>query len=284
MEIAIKSLSIYYEEHGTGTPILMLHGTPVDHNWLMAEMEPIFANRTGWRRIYPDMPGHGKTSGADWITSQNDILDIMIDFIQMVAPNQRFVVAGLSYGGYIARGMVHKLGQMIDGVCLWIPQVETDKTKLKLEQHQILAEDADFRAALTPQTSFLPDMAVVGQVKMIDWFRTYGQPAFALADWPFHERIGDLSSFSFAPDELTAPFPGPALIVTARQDSVVGYRNAWEILDNYPRGTFAVLDRAGHFLDIEQKPLLDALTHEWLNRVEEYIAQTASRASGDLPI
>lgn len=276
MEVVVKSVPVYYEEFGTGIPILMLHGTPVDHRWMAADMEPLFQNRTGWRRIYPDFPGRGKTPGAAWINTPDDILEIMLEFIQAVAPNQRFVVAGLSYGGYMARGMVYQLGSMIDGVLLWIPQVETDSTKLQAPAHQVLVEDAQFLPALTPQESFLPNMSVVQNVAIIEWMRSKGLPAIAMADFPFLEKVGDLSSFSFPLDQLSAPFPAPALIVTGRQDAMVGYKNAWEILDNYPRGTFAVLDRAGHFLDIEQKPLLEALTSEWLNRVEEYIAQTSA--------
>ena len=47
---------------------------------------------------------------------------------------------------------------------------------------------------------------------------------------------------------------------------------SWELLDNYPRATFAVLDRAGHFVNIEQDVLCQALMREWLDRVEEYAA------------
>lgn len=275
MEVIVKSVPVYYEEYGTGIPVLMLHGTPVDHRWMAANMEPVFHNRLGWRRIYPDLPGRGKTPGAEWITTQDHILEVIIEFIQTVAPNQRFVVAGLSYGGYLARGMIYQLGSMIDGIALWIPQVETDKTRLQAPAHQVLVEDAQFTAALTPQESFLSDMAVVQSVETLEWFRTYGHPALALTDWAFLDKIGDLSSFSFSVDHLPAPFPGPALIVTGRQDAVVGYKSAWEILNNYPRGTFAVLDRAGHFLDIEQISLLQTLTGEWLNRVEEYIKKSS---------
>ena len=279
MEVTIKSIPVYYEEYGTGIPILMLHGTPVDHRWMMANMELCFQNRPGWRRIYPDLPGRGKTPGADWITTEDQILEIIIEFIQTIAPNQRFVVAGLSFGGYHARGLVHQLGSMIDGVALWIPQVETDLSKLQAPIHQVLVEDAQVLAALTPQESFLPNMMVAQSMKTLEWMRTYGSPAIAIADFPFIEKIGDLASYSFSVDQLATPFPGPALIVTGRQDSMVGYKNAWAILDNYPRGTFAVLDRAGHFLDIEQAPLLRGLTSEWLDRVEEYIAQTSSKVT-----
>ena len=54
-----------------------------------------------------------------------------------------------------------------------------------------------------------------------------------------------------------------------RQDSISGYRDAWAILENYPRATFAVLDRAGHGLGVEQRSLLGVLVDEWLDRVEE---------------
>lgn len=277
MEFTVRGVPVHYEEFGSGIPVLMLHGRPTDHRWFAANMEKVFENRPGWRRIYPDLPGQGKTPGADWINTQDDILDLLTGFIQAVAPGQRFVVAGMSYGGYLARGVVYKLGSLVDGVCLWIPQVENDPEKLQTPAHQTINQDAAFQAALTPNLDFMHEMAVVQQVETIEWFRTYGQPAFALADWAFLDKVGDLTSFSFPVDQPPAPFPGPALIVAGRQDAMVGYKPAWGILDNYPRGTFAVLDRAGHFLDLEQVPLLHALTGEWLNRVEEYIAQNAPK-------
>jgi pimeloyl-ACP methyl ester carboxylesterase len=59
------------------------------------------------------------------------------------------------------------------------------------------------------------------------------------------------------------------LILVGRQDAMVGYRDAWDILKNYPRGTFVMLDRAGHNRQIEQETLFNALVNEWLDRVEE---------------
>jgi putative sterol carrier protein len=80
-------------------------------------------------------------------------------------------------------------------------------------------------------------------------------------------------SFSFDALTLPEPFLAPTLFVTGRQDHLAGYKDAWSILDNFPRGTFAVLDRAGHLLDIEQPVLQKALINEWLDRVEEYTMQ-----------
>jgi pimeloyl-ACP methyl ester carboxylesterase len=275
MEVIVKSIPLYYEEIGTGIPIVMLHGWPTDHRHMVANMEPLFQHRSGWRRIYPDMPGMGKTPSAPWITHQDHMLDILMAFLQQVAPDQRYVVAGSSYGGYLARGLVHKHGAKIDGVFLIVPAVETEETKQQLPPPQVLVEDPLFLAALTPEDAGFSKMVVVQSVERLRFFRTFIQPAIATADHAFLERLIKHYAFSFPVDQLTTPFPGPTLILTGRQDSNCGYRDAWTLLDNYPRGTFAVLDRAGHGLGVEQIGLFRALAQEWLERVEEYIAQTS---------
>ena len=65
MEYTVKDVPIYYEIHGSGTPILMIHGWSVDHRLMKGCMEPIFQSLdTPWQRIYFDLPGMGKTKGA----------------------------------------------------------------------------------------------------------------------------------------------------------------------------------------------------------------------------
>ncbi len=89
------------------------------------------------------------------------------------------------------------------------------------------------------------------------------------ADHPFNARLEEADPSSFEVDTPPTLFGGPTLILTARQDHLCGYRDAWDLLDNYPSATFAVLDRAGHFVNIEQDGLCHALMREWLDRVEE---------------
>src|SRR5512141_261591 len=275
MEVMVKSIPMYYEEFGTGFPIVMLHGWPADHRHMVADMEPLFKHHTGWRRIYPDLPGMGKTPGAAWITRQDHMLEVVVEFLQQVAPDQRYVVVGSSYGGYLARGLVHEHGGRMDGVFLMVPAVEMDETKQNFPPPQVLVEDPQFLSALRPEDALLSKMAVVQSAERLESFRTYIQPAIAAADHAFLERLEQHFAFSFPVDQLATPFPGPTLILTGRQDSTCGYREAWTLLDNYPRGTFAVLDRAGHGLGVEQKGLLQVLAREWLERVKEYIAQTS---------
>jgi pimeloyl-ACP methyl ester carboxylesterase len=68
--------------------------------------------------------------------------------------------------------------------------------------------------------------------------------------------------FAFDVDDLQQPFPAPTLILVDRQDAAVGYRDQWRLIENYPRGTTAILDRAGHGLEVEQQALFRALVSE----------------------
>jgi pimeloyl-ACP methyl ester carboxylesterase len=274
MECQVRDITMYYEEVGTGRPLLLLHGRPLDHRSMANDMEPLFANRTGWRRLYPDLPGMGKTRAADWITHQDQMLDLVSAFIDTVAPGERFVVAGASYGGYLARGLVYHRGAQIDGLLLTVPAVEADDTKRDLPQPVVVHEDAAFLAALTPDEQGLRDIIVVQSMDLLNAFRQVISPAVAIADHAFLQRLREQFSFSFDVDILPAPFPAPALFLTGRHDSVCGYREAYQLLGNYPRASFAVLDRAGHALAVEQNTLFRALVNEWLDRVEEHVHPT----------
>ena len=251
----------------------MLHGMPLDHNQMIYEMERHFAKRDGWERIYLDMPGHGKTPGADWITSTDQVLEVVEDLIDQVIPGERFVVTGTSYGAYIARGLVYRRGPQIDGLLLNVPSITYGEEKRTLPSRVILFKDqAIMETAKSENMAWLEEVIVVQNQAILEYGRAC-QTGRSVADEKFLDK---LKGFSFDVDNLPQPFPAPTLFIMGRQDHWVGYRDAWGILENYPRATFAVLDRAGHAVLGEQAELCSALVQEWLDRVEEWSTQTHS--------
>ena len=265
MKCDLGDLTIFYETRGTGRPIVMLPGRPSDHHIMERFMEPLFVQRDGWLRLYPDLPGTGLSPSADRLATHDSMLDAMLAFIDTVIPSQRFVLAGYSYGGYLAGGVVSRRTALIDGLMLCAPQVKADPTQAHLPKKTTLVEDPQLQAELGP----VADVIVVQSPTVVEAVRQV-LAEVQLAD-PSHQarlEAAGPSSFEVAPP---VPFDGPTLIITARQDQIVGYRDAWERLSTYPRATFAVLDRAGHFVPIEQEALCHALMREWLDRVEEGI-------------
>jgi pimeloyl-ACP methyl ester carboxylesterase len=231
-------------------------------------MEPIFTQRDGWLRIYPDLPGTGHTPSLDRLATHDQMLDAVLAFIDTVIPSQRFVLAGYSYGGYMARGVVSRRAELIDGLMLCAPQVKADPTQAQLPRRTQLVENPQLVAELTSDEAQLVEALVVVQSPPVLEEVRKVLAEVKLADHSHQARLeaAGPASFEVAPP---VPFGGPTLIVTARQDHLCGYRDAWDLLENYPRATFAVLDGAGHFVNIEQDGLCHALMGEWLDRVEE---------------
>jgi pimeloyl-ACP methyl ester carboxylesterase len=271
MECKLENITVFYEQFGEGRPVIMLHGWPVDHRHMVKDFEPLFQAHPGWKRIYPDMPGMGRTPGEAWIHNQDLMLGVLLDFIDALIPGQQFAVAGTSYGGYLARGLVHQRTSDISGVMLMTPAMTMDDKK-NLPQHVTLVKDEALLTSLDPEeASFFKEFAVVQSAELLDSLRSDIYPAFEVADHAFLEKMRGSRNFTFDIDMLPEPFDKPALFLLGRQDATTGYAEAWKILEDYPRATFVVLDRAGHGLGAEQKQLFESLTNEWLNRVEESI-------------
>lgn len=271
MKCRLEQITVEYEVFGEGRPIVMLHGWPVDHRVMTSTLEPIFEKRLGWKRFYPDLPGMGRTGGVDWISNQDQVLDVILEFITKVAPGQRFSLVGFSYGGYLARGAVYRSADLMDGLCFIAPAVLPFHDQRTLPQHISLVEDPDLVTTVDEDlaTAF-QNFAVIQSRKLLDSMVDVGIPARKMADYDFLDRLEKNAAFSFAVDALPEPFGGPTLFITGRQDASCGYHDAWGLMENYPRGTFVVLDRAGHGLMVEQESLFQALLNEWLDRVEEF--------------
>jgi pimeloyl-ACP methyl ester carboxylesterase len=210
----------------------------------------------------------GKTRAADWITHQDQMLDILLKFMDTIAPGERFVIVGSSYGAYLARGIVHQRLTQLDGLAITVPLVKREPAHLP--EHRVIKEDAAFLKALRPDEQNLINTLTIQSMETLENIRKNFFPAFAIADYDFLEQLKKNYWFSFDVDSLSQPFPSPALILCGRFDHWCGYHDAFQLLDQYPRATFAVLDRAGHGLGSEQKSLFQTLVGEWLDRVEEY--------------
>jgi len=271
MRCIVNGVPVYYEVHGEGTPIVMLHGYYPDHRLMKGCMEPILENNQGWRRIYLDLPGMGQTPPDANIDSSDKVLDIVVNFIDAIIPNERFLVAGESYGGYLARGIVKKMPLMVQGVLLICPMIVPQKERRTLPTHQVLERDPVLMESLSAEEAAeFESMAVVQSQKIYERYRDEIWAGVKMADANYLETLRQKAyAFEFDPDSLDKPFEGPTLMLMGRQDASVGYLDAWKIVDNFPRGTFVILDKAGHNLQLEQEAVFSQLVMEWLQRVRE---------------
>lgn len=273
MECRLKDITVHYEEYGEGKPFIMLHGYSPDHRLMSGCMEPLFINRKGFRRIYVDLPGMGRTKGEPFIRNSDMMLQVVLEFIDNVIPGENFLIAGESYGGYLARGVAYHMAGRVDGMHLLCPVIVAEHSKRNTPAHMVIAADNKLLSTLSKEEAEdFESMAVVQNEEIWQRYNEEIISGVKIADDDFLDRLRNESyQFSFDVDDIKEKFVKPVLFLLGRQDASVGYKDAWNILDNYPRAAFAVLDRAGHNLQLEQVDLFNCLTNEWLDRVEEMV-------------
>ncbi len=267
MECRVSDVAVHYEEHGAGTPVLVLHGAFVDHREVEACFDPALDAYGGLRRVYPDLPGMGRTPAPATLRSADDVLDLLLSFVDEVVAQEPVLLLGHSAGAYFAQGFAARRTDRVGGLALVCPLL-ADVRDVP-DHHPLIAADdlgdEEFRSYFVVQTPL-----------MLERYERFVAPAVPLADRVAMERIGERW-------ELTLPegpgYQGPTLVVAGRQDSTVGYAAAADLLGHYPRATLAVLDGAGHALPHEQPELLAGLLREWLARADPRPDEKASRRS-----
>ena len=245
---------VYYVEHGTGRPMLVLHGAGVDHREAEACFELVFDGVAGLRRIYPDLPGMGRTIAPETLRSADDVLDTLLNFADEVFGGIAHLLIGHSAGAYYAQAMAARRPAQVAGLALVCPLLPGLRD---VPEHRVVAGSGEigdevFRSYFVIQTP-----------EMLD--ERYVAPAAALVDQAALERIGE--RWALTPDHAPA-YPGPTVVVAGRLDSTVGYAAATDLVGHYPHASRAVVDDAGHALPHEQPELLRALLADWLARVE----------------
>ncbi|WP_283747491.1 alpha/beta fold hydrolase [Bacillus cereus] len=261
----IKDAEIYYEIVGEGKPVIIIHGCAPDHRLMKRCMESVFQKYEGYKRIYIDLPGMGKSNAPDWINSSDRIVEVLITFIEEIISAEEFLLVGESYGGYLARGILSKMFERVNGLLLVCPVVVAQPGKRLLPDKQVIVRDEEFLKTLTStEREEFCELAVVANEYTYKRFKEEIKPGLDVANNEFIERLQ--KNYSLTLDFHRKKYEKPVLLLAGRQDISVGYQDIVRIIEDYPRATLAVLDMAGHNLQIEQPDLFESLVWEWIRR------------------
>jgi pimeloyl-ACP methyl ester carboxylesterase len=87
----------------------------------MACLDPVFGAVGGYRRIYPDLPGMGRTQAPEWIRSADDVLEVLLAFVDAVVGDQPLLLVGHSAGAYYAQAIAEHRPEQVMGLALLCP-------------------------------------------------------------------------------------------------------------------------------------------------------------------
>jgi pimeloyl-ACP methyl ester carboxylesterase len=262
---------------GNGLPVLVIHGWTMSGLVEAVDFEPIFTKKTGYSRIYVDLPGMGETPIGS-AKNLDDMFERVSNFIEKQILPSKFLLIGSSCGAYFARAVAYKYPSAVEGLLLRFPLVEPVSSKRDIDPFVAAFADVELLSSLSET-----DRELLGDIPIQapEYITTYRErlervvlPAIVASD---ATALGPIREdpmryrLNVPLHSSGEPFLKPTLIATGRQDSDVGYRDAWKLMPAYPRATFVALDRANHGLPVDEseRVLFESLIDNWLWRVEE---------------
>ncbi|MEK6221022.1 MAG: alpha/beta hydrolase [Chloroflexota bacterium] len=265
-----------FESIGEGIPIISLHGWSGSSAFGIRLLEPVFENHPGWQRFYLDLPGHGKTPAPSWIKNSDGMLEFVQDFIQEHIGDSPFAIVTSSYSAIIARAIIHRTPEKVLGYCGVVPMSEADDAKRVVPDTQVLIKEDAGRKLLTEvQKERFGNILVIQSEAVIKKILADIEKELPVDEIFLDSIRSDPTRYGLSTtiDKFDQPFEKPSLFIMGRQDNVCGYQQTWDNIEDYPRATFAVLDRAGHILSYEHPALAQTLVGDWLDRVKETITE-----------
>lgn len=264
-----KDKKLFYQTIGSGQAALFIHGRGCDHLLMKNAFEPIFQDKN-YKRYYLDLPGMGKSDHPNGIYSSEAILEVLEGFVRdvILKDNDQFLILAQSYGAYLARGLLAKMSQKVAGMFLLCPGILAMKEDRTLPIYHEKTIDENFLKTLKQEEkeAYLPMAVQVNQETFDRWLSDIKVGLDSFDKRRLKEFIHNYS-FTYDVDDIIKKlnYQGPVSFLMGRYDNVVGYQDAFTILDHYKRASFQVVDQAGHYLQFEQVSIFNQSVENWLS-------------------
>jgi len=242
----VNGTTISYEEKGQGTPLVLLHGFPLDSRiW----REQIAALSDRFRVIAPDLRGFGKSRSNDPFTMESladDVHALLADIGALPA-----ILGGLSMGGYVALAYAKKYPTDLRGLMLIDTKAEGDTPQGK-EAREKMIELARSQGAKAVAEQMMPKMLAPDadnhrpQVKReLD--------AVMNAQTPLTIEHA-LAAMRDRPDStsLLPSIAVPTLVIVGEHDAITPPAGAEPMSKAIRGSTYVVVRGSGHMAPMEQ--------------------------------
>ena len=249
--LTVNNIRLAYERRGTGTPLVLLHGYPLDHH-LWDEVAPLLVDT--FELILPDLRGFGESSTVDSFYTMEDIasdIAALLDHLEI----QKAAIAGHSMGGYVALAFARLFPERVSGLGLVSSQVLADAPDRKEGRYKSAAEVADKGIAsvvetMTPKFTSNPQLQQFARESM-----ERQQPA---------AYIGSLKAMAERVDStpLLSTLQIPVVLVHGDADQLIPIDRAREVKAAIANAHLVEISGAGHMPMMESaEKTAEALKH-----------------------
>ncbi len=194
-------------------------------------------------------------------TLQDDSVGAMAERLLAAAPD-RFALAGLSMGGYVALEVMRRAPQRVTKLALLDTSARADSEDQTSRRRGLieLARKGRFKG-VTPR--LLPLLIHADRMQDTDLTQTVMDMAAAVGQEAFVRQQTAILTRPDGRDSLSR-ITVPTLVVVGRQDALTPPELAGETAEGIADARLAIIEECGHLATLERPQATTALLRDWL--------------------
>ncbi len=245
----INGITMHYADYGpaTGLPVILLHAFPTRGD-LWAGQAQALATEIGSRVIVPDLRGFGATD-APAGPYPMDLLARDVLALADLLNLPRFVLGGMSMGGYIAFAVVRLAGDRLRGLILADTRAGADSDDGRAGRESV-AQLAEREGSAAVAELMVPRLLSGAGTMNPDLSRTVR--GWISANQP-QGIAGATRGMALRPDstELLGRIACPTLVICGDLDTTTPIHEARAMFEALPAATLEVMVNAAHLSNLE---------------------------------
>ncbi len=263
MKIQLHGRSVGYDERGNGTPLVLIHGYPLNRMIWEAQWEGL-ADRV--RVIAPDLRGFGESEMVAGTTEVSTYADDVREFLDALGVNQPAIIAGLSMGGYVALAYLRRYPAHVAALILANTKATADTVEGKAGRDKAIAT-AKEKGAPAIAEAMLPKLFAPKTYASNTELVEQGKRIMESATVP--GIIGALEAMRDRPDSTSTllEFSQPVLIIAGADDALMSAADQQNMKQAARNSTLVTLPDAGHLSPMEQPEAFNHAVAEFLREM-----------------
>ncbi|MBI5354340.1 MAG: alpha/beta hydrolase [Chloroflexi bacterium] len=233
--IIANDVTIAYDRLGKGSPLVLIHGFPLDHtSW--NEVAPLLEDK--FDVILPDLRGFGQSTNVESIYSISDMAHDIASLLDNLGI-EKTALAGHSMGGYVALAFAKKYPNRVSALGLVSSQAPADAPEGKERRYKTAAEVFEKGVAVVAD-AMTPKLSADARVQTFARKAILGQSKSGV--------IGALKAMAEREDStpILSAFSFPLVLIHGDADSLIPIERAKEIKTAVQSAQFVELKGAGH--------------------------------------
>jgi len=259
-KLTVNDVQLACIDEGTGPPVILVHGFPLDHTMWDAQVEAL---RTEHRVIVPDLRGFGQSDVSQGTVTMEQMADDLAGLLDVLKIREPVVFVGLSMGGYVAFQFFRRHRDRLRGLVLCDTRAGADTPQAA----EVRRETADrvlregpgglvdgMPPKLLAPTTLEKQREILGSLQRM--IRATDPRGIAAASLGMAER----------PD-VTGMLPEidcPTLVIVGAEDALSPPEEMAAVAEAIPEARLVEIPAAGHMSPMENPAAVSAVLKEFL--------------------